>query len=123
MALATVLRQPQKVRRLVLTVTAGGMDLARLGAEDWRPASREQYPRAASWIMDERPDLSTELPSITQPTLLLWGDVDPISPLAVGEAWLASLPQSALHVLRGGTHSLVQDRPDEIAELIRQHLA
>ena len=32
------------------------------------------------------------------------------------------LPQSALHVIAGGTHALARERPDEVAALIQRHL-
>src|SRR5262245_12720364 len=38
------IEQPQKVRRLVLTVTSGGVDMAGLGASDWRPGYRKSFP-------------------------------------------------------------------------------
>ena len=44
------IEQPQNVRRLVLTVTSGGVDMAGLGASDWRAGYRKSFPRAAAWI-------------------------------------------------------------------------
>src|SRR5260370_602892 len=43
------LARPDVVRRLVLTVTSGGVDMASFGAGDWRPAYRKLFPRAAEW--------------------------------------------------------------------------
>jgi pimeloyl-ACP methyl ester carboxylesterase len=48
--------------------------------------------------------------------------VDPISPVAVGRRLAHLLPNSELHVLESGTHSLAHDRPDEVARLIEDHL-
>lgn len=116
------LRHPEKVRRLVLTVTAGGLDVSSLGAFDWRPDYAAEYPDAAPWILEARPDYSPDLGRVTQPTLLLWGDADPISPLAVGQRLKSLLPKADLHVVRGGHHDLAVAHAAEVAPLIQAHL-
>ena len=122
-ALQLALRHPSRVRRLVLAVTAGGLDVAPLGAVDWRPDYAAEYPRAAPWILDARPDYAPRLANVAQPTLLLWGDADPISPVAVGRRLEALLPHASLKVLPGGDHDLAHVRADEIAPWVLQHLA
>ncbi len=122
-ALQLALRHPTRVRRLVLTATSGGIDVAQFGAADWRPEYRKAFPNAASWIMEARPDLSAEIPRIAHPTLLLWGDADPISPMAVGLRLQQLLPNAILHVFAGGNHAVAHDRADEVARIIEQHLA
>ena len=122
-ALRLALDHPQRIRRLVLTVTAGGLDVSALGAADWRADYRQAYPQAHSWILDTRPDYHDELGKITQPTLLLWGDADPISPLAVGERLRDLLPNASLVKVAGGNHALAHERAAELAELVTAHLA
>jgi pimeloyl-ACP methyl ester carboxylesterase len=122
-ALRVALNQPGRVRRLVLAVTAGGLDVASLGGSDWRPAYRQEYPQAARWITEIRPDYTPDLRRVKQPTLLLWGDADPISPLAVGQRLASLLPQATLHIVPGGDHGFVHDRPREIADVVRNHLS
>lgn len=122
-ALRLALDYPQRIRRLVLTVTAGGLDVAALGATDWRPDYRRAYPHAQSWIMDTRPNFQEELSSITQPTLLLWGDADPISPVAVGERLRSLLPNASLVTVAGGNHGLAHDRAVDLVEVVTAHLA
>jgi pimeloyl-ACP methyl ester carboxylesterase len=122
-AIRTALRHPDKVQRLVLVATSGGVDVARLGGWDWRAAYRAEHPMAARWITDDLPDHTDELSTVTAPALLLWGDSDPISPVAVGEHLASLLPNATLRVLAGGTHSLAVDLPDEVAAQIRAHLA
>ena len=121
-ALQIALQHPKKIRRIVLSVTSGGIDMAGLGTSDWRANYQRGHPNAAAWITEARPDHAGELHRITQPTLLLWGDSDPISPVAVGERLQTLLPDAHLHVIPGGEHDLVEARADAVAGLIRSHL-
>lgn len=121
-ALRVALDHPRRVRRLVLAVTAGGIDLAALGGADWRPAYRLEYPEAQTWIVNTRPNYSDELSRVHHPTLLLWGDADPISPVAVGERLHELLAHSQLIIVPGGDHGFVQARPDAIVEAVTTHL-
>jgi pimeloyl-ACP methyl ester carboxylesterase len=121
-AIGLALRHPGKVRRLVLAATSGGVDVSGLGAADWRPDYRSAYPRAAPWISSERPDHGEELSAITAPTLLLWGDADPISPVSVGQRLAALLPGSTLEVIAGGGHQFATEHPAAVAAMIAAHL-
>jgi pimeloyl-ACP methyl ester carboxylesterase len=114
--------QPQKVRRLVLTVTSAGIDMAGLGASDWRETYRKSFPRAMSWITDSRAAALLPVEEIAAPTLLLWGDRDPISPTAVGRHLQSRLANSRLHIVAGGDHDLARTHAAEIAPLIERHL-
>jgi pimeloyl-ACP methyl ester carboxylesterase len=121
-AMSVALRNPGQVRRLVLTATSGGVDTADLTRFNWRSNYRREYPHAAAWIADERIDLTAQIPTIAGPTLLLWGDRDPISPLAVAERLLALLPDARLHVAKGGEHDLAVTHADELAAVVAAHL-
>lgn len=121
-AILATLRRPASVRRLVLSVTSAGLDMKGLGAADWQATYHRNHPNAARWLSDVHMDLSAELPQIACPTLLLWGDADPISPVAVGERLAELLPNARLHVLKGGDHDLVRNRAEEVAPLIQAHL-
>ncbi len=122
-AVQAALEKPDLVRHLVLSVTSGGIDIASLGAEDWRPAFLEANPGAPRWFSDERADLSQRISAIAIPVLLLWGDADPISPVAVGRRLLELLPHAELVVVPGGTHDLVAERAAEVAPRIDRYLA
>ncbi len=121
-AILASLRRPESVRRLVLSVTSAGLDMKGLGAADWQATYHQNHPNAARWLSDVHMDLSAELPQIAFPTLLLWGDADPISPVAVGERLAELLPNARLHVLKGGDHDLVRNRAGEVVPLIEAHL-
>ena len=121
-ALQVALRHPQQVRRLVLAVTSGGLRLADFGAADWRAAYQQEYPESASWIMEQNFDLEDQLHKIGQPTLLLWGASDPISPVAVGQRLLELLPNAKLEIVPQGNHSFIHERPSEVLPSIRRHL-
>ena len=54
--------------------------------------------------------------------LLLWGDADPISPVAVGQYLAEVFPDADLHVFEGGGHDLGFTHATHIAPLIDQHL-
>jgi pimeloyl-ACP methyl ester carboxylesterase len=120
-ALVAVAR-PELVRRLALTATSAGIDLAPYSPEDWRPEYAQEYPGAASWILTERPDLAARLPGVTAPTLLLWSDADPISPLGVGRRLAQLLPRAELVVIPGVDHMFARDRADAVAPHIARHL-
>ena len=120
-AVQAALRRPERLTHLVLAVTSGGVDMS--GAQDWRPSFWAANPAAPPWFADCREDLSVRLGSIRAPTLLLWGDADPISPVAVGARLQKLLPDASLHVLHGGQHDLVVKFAPEVARLIGEHLA
>ncbi len=59
---------------------------------------------------------------LPQRTLVLAGDDDPIVPLVNGRllGWL--VPDSRLHVLRGGGHLFLVERPAEVAAIVTEFL-
>lgn len=122
-AVQAALQRPESLTHLVLAVTSGGVDMAALHAEDWRPSFWSNNPSAPPWFADYHEDLSGRIGSIRVPALLLWGDADPISPVAVGEHLEKLLPHGSLNVLHGGQHDLVVKFAPEVARLIDGHLS
>lgn len=121
-ALQAALDNPAKVRRIVLAATSGGIDVGALGATDWRRDYRRDFPNARMSILDAWPDLTGRLRTVAQPVLLLWGDADPISPLAVAERLEQLLPNARRVVIPGGDHGFIVEHAAEAADAIRAHL-
>jgi pimeloyl-ACP methyl ester carboxylesterase len=122
-AARVALEMPQKVRRMVLAATSAGVPVRDLGGSDWSIEYRREYPAAAAWIYEQQEDLSSRLPEIAAPCLLLWGDADPISPPPVGERLFDLLPNARLHIVRGGDHDLAITHAAEVAPIIADHLS
>ncbi|HXV94701.1 MAG TPA: alpha/beta fold hydrolase [Pseudonocardia sp.] len=55
---------------------------------------------------------------LTQPTLVLTGDDDPIVPPVNARILASRIPRARLHVLRGTGHLFILERPAETAELV-----
>ena len=121
-AVMAALKRPDMVRHLVLNATSGGIDMQSFSRQNWRTVYRDDFPSVPEWVTEERPDLTDRIGLISAPTLLIWGDADPISPLAVGRRLATLLPNGELVVVKGGTHSVARDHADEVAQHIARHL-
>jgi len=67
----------------------------------------------------------TSLPwlhKLPQPTLVLNGDDEPIVPLVNGRILARRIPDARLHVVRGGGHLFLLERPAESADLVAEFL-
>lgn len=122
-ALLAAMEKPEFVTHLVLTATSGGMNLEEFGAHNWRPTFMAANPTYPSWFADYKVDLTGRLRTIQIPTLLLWGDNDPISPPVFGERLMQLIPCSELYVLNGGTHDLANVLAEQVAPLIHKFIA
>ena len=123
LALQAALVRPQSVTHLVLCATSGGLPMAGLGAEDWREGFPAAHPQLPDWFVTDTTDISGQLPALGHPVLLLWGDADPISPVAVGERLASLLPHAQLQVIPGADHDLGLLQAERVAPLIDAHLA
>ena len=123
LAMRLALEQPERVARLVLVATSGGVDVARLGAAEWRHEYRASLPDLPGWFADDRTDLGSRLAEIRARTLVLSSDADPISPPAVARFLAGRIPGARIATVAGGTHAFANERPDEVAAIIRSHLA
>ena len=126
-AILAALAEPAKINRLVLCGTSGGIDMSRFDAADWREEYATAYlpsltDAAPRWFLDDRTDVTERIPATEAETLLLWGEEDRISPVAVGRYLAGVLPHLELVVVKGAGHSLAQEQPDQVAEHIRAFL-
>lgn len=67
-------------------------------------------------------DTSSVLPTITAPTLLLWGEGDLRSPLSIAEQFHAAIPVSEFEVIPGAGHVSNMEKPEEFNESVRRFL-
>ena len=117
-ALEAALRHPSLIRGLVLTAAAGGVDMRRAGATDWRADYATAYPQAAPWARDAVPELGDRLAGIRCPTLLIWATADAISPLAVAHELAMRLRQASLVTFDTDDHWVARRFAPEVAQAI-----
>ncbi len=122
-AVKAALHKQNLVTHLVLVATSGGIDTAKLGALEWREEFKRQNPQLPDWFTSFRSDLTSQLKKVEVPVLLLWGDCDPLSPVAVGRCLMNHLPDADLQIIPGGEHDLALTHAHLIAPLIEAHLA
>jgi pimeloyl-ACP methyl ester carboxylesterase len=122
LGLRIALEHPERLRRLTLMATSGGVNVAALGGVDWRDNLRKAQPHGPTWFVEDRTDVTPQLERISHPTLLIYGDADPIAPPNVGRLLQRSLPNARLEVLAGATHDLEIEHPEVIARMIEAHL-
>jgi pimeloyl-ACP methyl ester carboxylesterase len=116
-ALSVALRYPELVTHLVLSVAAGGVDMARHGAADWRVEDR-RTPGKPSWIYDPTPNLAPQLGRLALPVLLVWATRDPISPFTVAQELEASIPGARLVSFDSDDHWVARRFASETANAI-----
>jgi pimeloyl-ACP methyl ester carboxylesterase len=121
LAVRLALEPAVPVRRLVLVATSGGVDVARLGAADWRGDYVREQPALPRWFVDDRSDVTERLGDIRVPTLLVWAASDALSPVAVGEHLRERIPGARLVVVAGG-HDVAERHPEPVAAALREHL-
>jgi len=63
-----------------------------------------------------------ELGAVAAPTLILWGEDDPVYPPAVGERLNDAMPSSTLGLLPGCGHYLVEEAADTLGPMISEYL-
>jgi pimeloyl-ACP methyl ester carboxylesterase len=123
-ALLVALRRPGLVRRLVLAATWGGIDMTQFDSEEWRQQYNEELPEAAPrWFVDDRSDLTAQLPSILAPALLLWGEEDRLSPPAAGRYLAGLLPHATFVTVPGAGHMLAGESPEILAAHVQTFLS
>lgn len=69
-----------------------------------------------------RNNLGEELSQIKQPTLLIWGNNDKITPPFVGEEFHKLIPHSELHFIDKCGHAPMMEVPDEFNAILHKFL-
>lgn len=72
--------------------------------------------------MRDRPDRTTDLPSIPVPTLILVGDHDRITPPDVAESMRAKIPRAQLTIIKGAGHMSPMEQPAQVNQAITRFL-
>lgn len=79
--------------------------------------------RAARALGGEPPGRSEEeLAALDVPTLVLWGEEDPMLPAALAERLGEVLPDATVALLPGCSHLVNEDAPDTVGPLLFQYL-
>ncbi|MGH7475216.1 MAG: alpha/beta fold hydrolase [Longimicrobiales bacterium] len=135
---------PALVRRLVLAAPAGiprplrATELARLVAELVPPRAWGRLGFLPTIALDAvragpgslaaaargllRDDVRPLLPRIRQPTLLLWGEHDPLIPVEYAHEMARAIPDARVIVLEQSSHNPMADRPDVFARAVLEFL-
>ena len=81
---------------------------SRQGSADYRNASPVMR---ACLVMAVNEDLTELLPKVRQDTLLIWGSLDPDTPLADAKVMEEKIPSSGLAVIEGAGHFSFLEKP------------
>jgi pimeloyl-ACP methyl ester carboxylesterase len=133
---------PHVVGRLVLAAPAGLLDrrhpvqyalplaaalrharprfLRVAAADSLRAGVRTLYRAGTQLLGDDA--LRDELGSIAAPTLLVWGERDPLVPLHLAAEYEWAIQHTRLVVLSGAGHVAMADRPEEFARALLDFL-
>jgi poly(3-hydroxyoctanoate) depolymerase len=120
-AVHAALERLELVTHLILAATSGGIDLADIQTEDWRPEFLKANPVAPRWFTEYEGDATALTAPLQMPVLLLWDDADLISPVSVGLRLCPLVPICQMHVVCGGQHDFANKFAARVAPLIDQH--
>lgn len=93
------------------------------GLSERRRRNTETAARLAREPYMHDPGLVARLAGLRTPTLIVWGALDRLFPVATAAQWVDLLPDARLHVVDGAGHLPFVDRPDEFAAVVRDFLA
>ena len=72
-------------------------------------------------LVNNRVQLHKEAQALAVPAMVIWGELDTLFPVAVGEQ-TAEDTGATLHIIKGAGHSPNLEKPEEVAQLIRQFI-
>jgi pimeloyl-ACP methyl ester carboxylesterase len=94
--------------------------LPRIALDALRAGPRTLLHAARGVLSD---DVSRLLPGIKTPTLVIWGESDPLTPVTHGHQMAQMLPNARLVVLRGAAHNPMVDQPRAFSEEVLKFLS
>jgi pimeloyl-ACP methyl ester carboxylesterase len=98
---------------------AGPFFLPRLALDTLRSGPANVLVAAARLLADDvRPDLT----AVKVPTLLLWGDRDPLIPPGHAQEFLDALPDAQLELIPGASHVPMLERPSAVSRAVLEFL-
>ena len=89
-------------------------DVLAASARDRAPFLRDLFAN----IQGDEGDLLPVMPTVRQPTLVIWGERDRVLSPSAAPIWAESLPDATLVVLPGVGHAPMMEAPAETARLV-----
>lgn len=74
----------------------------------------------ALMAMRDRPDRTSELASVSVPSLIIVGDVDVITPVSVAQSMQERISSATLAVIRGAGHMSPMEQPGQVNQALRR---
>ena len=99
----------------------GGPGIARVLVPDFFRAGPASVAVASARVV--RADLRDLMHAVRAPTLLVWGENDPLVPLVYGEAMQREIADSRLVVIPRAAHVAMWDSPDEFNRIVLEFLS
>jgi pimeloyl-ACP methyl ester carboxylesterase len=88
-----------------------------------QPGSRRALTETANSIVPKNvSELNSRFQSISVPTLIIWGDHDPVIPLTNAERFTTDIPDSKAVVLPFTGHVPHEERPEDVLDAIDQFI-
>jgi pimeloyl-ACP methyl ester carboxylesterase len=89
---------------------------------DW-DINREMIVRIAWKPYMYNRQMAPLLTEVETPTLLVWGEYDAVVPMECARQYQALLPNARLEVVPGSGHAVDMEAPDQLAQLVLNHIA
>ena len=93
-------------------------------ADEWiDDETLPERTRERAAVALSREDFSKAVYTVTTPTLVVWGDADPVAPLRTGIVLSRHMPNARLEVLDDVGHATMREAPDRFNRLVTGFLA
>lgn len=96
--------------------------IAEYGATLRQPQLGAAIAGLARQFRAQRRALAAALPRMQTPALLVWGDRDPVVPVATAAALAAAMPRAELEILAGVGHLPFVEEPETFARMVRRRI-